>query len=223
VTGFVDLLAAAPPASQVFETAALVAPLGISPLLALAVMGGLAHHGYLSLPPSLAALSFPVVWGGLMGLAALLHVGKSSKLTRPLAETVGTGESLMAVVAAFLLFVGPPASGPVVQAGAAGTWWVATAATVAVVLVLALRTALDLLIWLSPIPLVDAAFELAKAVLTLGLALLVVVSPVAALICFAAMAIAAILLLRWVIRTVRRALARWRQPTRPGPLGPMPA
>lgn len=203
------------PPHDVFETAALLAPLGLSPLVGLAMLGGLAHFGHLDLPAHLNWLAWPVIWG-LLGLAGLcLHMGKSSKFTRPFAETLGTGESLLAVVAAFSLFLG--SGNPAKLSMAASPWFIGSVAALGLALVLVLRTAFDLLIWLSPIPLVDAGFELAKLLGTLGLALLVVVSPELALGVFVSLIVTALAALRWAWRTARRAIESWRSRTGPEP------
>jgi hypothetical protein len=193
---------------RLMELTALLAPLGISPFLALAAIGFASSGGYLSLPEGVAALSLPTVFWTLLAVGLVLELGKSSKLTRPLAEGVGTSESLVAIVAAFLLFAAEmtaPAE-TAVQASMVGAvfWGLVAVATVSVVL--ALRVLFDVLIWLSPIPFIDFAFELSKTLLTFALVALAAWAPGVALVVFAALFIAAVILSRRAIRAGRMAL-----------------
>lgn len=194
--------------NRLLELSALLAPLGISPFLALAAAGFAANGGWLDLPSGVQLLAEPAVFGTLLAVGLALELGKSSKLTRPLAEGVGTSESIVAVVAAFLLFAAEVTAdaGPAAQASTFGAvaWGLVAVATVSVIL--ALRVLFDVLIWLSPIPFIDAAFELAKAALTFGLVALAAWAPLAAVITFAVVLLAAILLLRRAVRAGRMAL-----------------
>lgn len=193
---------------RIAELAALLAPLGISPFLALAAAGFAANGGWLDLPAGVQLLAQPAVFWTLLAVGGLLELGKSSKLTRPLAEGIGTSESLVAVVAAFLLFAAEATDGaaPVQEASTLGAvaWGGVAVATVSVIL--ALRVLFDVLIWLSPIPFIDAAFELAKTALTFGLVALAAWAPVAAMVTFAVVLVAAVLLLRRAVRAGRMAL-----------------
>jgi hypothetical protein len=190
------------------ELAALLAPLGISPFLALAATGFAANGGWLHLPAGVQLLAEPAVFGSLLALGGLLELGKSSKLTRPLAEGMGTSESMVAVIAAFLLFAAEATSGgaSVVEASSLGAVAWGLLAVVTVSVILALRVLFDVLIWLSPIPFIDAAFELSKSVITFGLVALAAWAPLAAMFTFAGVLLAAVLLLRRAARAGRMAL-----------------
>jgi hypothetical protein len=190
------------------ELAALLAPIGISPFLALAAVGFAASGGWLDLPAGVGLLAEPAVFWTLLGVGLVLELGKSSKLTRPLAEGVGTSESVVAVVAAFLLFAAEMTGdvGPAAEASTVGAIAWGLVAVVTVSVILALRVLFDVLIWLSPIPFIDAAFELAKTGLTFGLVALAAWAPVAAMATFAVVLVVAILLLRRAVRAGRMAL-----------------
>lgn len=202
------LAAAGETPPSLVELSALLAPLGISPFLALAAIGYASRGGWLDLPPGVELLAEPSIFGVLLGLGLVLELGKSSKLTRPLAEGVGTSESVVAVVAAFLLFAAELSapSGPATQASTAGAVLFGLAAVVTVSLVLALRVLFDVLIWLSPIPFIDFTFELAKTALTFGLVALAAWMPTAALVAFAAVLLLAVLSLQRAVRAGRMAL-----------------
>lgn len=189
------------------EMATLVATLGISPLVALAAMGLMAYAGHLQLPPALALLDEPALFVGLFALGLLLQFGKSSKLTRPLAETVGTGESLMAVAVAFLVFMAENQAVATVQTLGVGSFGLALSAACTVTAILLVRTLLDLMIWLSPVPLIDASFEAAKTGITVTLVVLTAWSPWLAFALYLTLLGVAVLTVRWGIRTTRVA---WR-------------
>ncbi|NJK87979.1 MAG: S8 family serine peptidase [Myxococcales bacterium] len=171
---------------RVVELAALLAPIGISPFFALAGIGWAAERGHIHLPAGLELLAEPLVFGCLLVFAVLLQVGKSSKLTRPLAEGLGTGEGLIAILIAFLMFVAEGLSPPstVTEASLASGLVLGVAATFAVAMILALRVLFDVFIWLSPVPFIDMAFEMSKTLTTLGLVALVAWAPGVALAAF---------------------------------------
>ncbi len=148
-------------------------PLGISPLFTLAVMGISGLIGLGSVPAGLTAVSHPALVL-LTGLgAAGLHIGRSSKLSKPLAEIAGLGESAIAVFAVLALAAGAP--------GLVEGLVILVAGLLVVTVVSVVRTALDLLTWLTPLPFVDAGLQLAKVGAAALLAFAAVVSwPVAA-------------------------------------------
>jgi len=201
---------AAGASARLVELSALLAPLGISPFLALAAIGWAAHGGHLDLPAGVRLLTEPALFGTLFALGLALELGKSSKLTRPFAEGVGTSESVVALGAAFVLFAaemtGALPEGAAVRASTVGAVLFGAAAGVTVGVILALRVLFDVLIWLSPVPFIDLAFELTKSGLTVGLVALAAWMPFAAMATFALVALAALLLMGRAIRAGRMAL-----------------
>lgn len=176
--------------------AALLGPLGLSPFLAMAMFGLADLLDVWSLPSGLAPLGHPLAVAMTAGLAVFLHGGRSSKLTKPFAEVLGVGESVLGAVAAVALAT---------QAaeGTGGAVVFGLAALTAVTAVVVLRTALDIMIWLSPIPLVDGIFQLAKAGLTGLLVGAVILAPVAALVLDIALLVLTFVWVRWAVRTTR--------------------
>jgi hypothetical protein len=75
----------------------------------------------------------------------------------------------------------------------------------ALVAVMVVRMALEILIWLSPIPFVDFVFQTAKHIFTIGLMGLYFVSPVAAAVVAGIVVAISLLLLPWAVRWVRFA------------------
>ena len=111
-------------AASLVKSASVVGPLGISPFFALAGFGLAASLGVWSLPAGLESFGHPAVWIGLVLLGGLLQFGRSTKLTKPLAETLGAGESLFGLVAAVMVMLPHLAStpaAPVAEASAGST------------------------------------------------------------------------------------------------------
>lgn len=186
------------------KSASVVGPLGLSPFFALAAFGLAANVGIWAPPEGLTFVASPLAWGPLLALGCLLQFGRSTKLTKPIAELLGTGESLLALVVAALVFLPhlePNGAASHAEAGLADGLLFLTVAGTGLMALVALRTALDVLIWLSPIPFVDAMFQAIKLVLTLSLVALAIVSPWAALVVNALLLAGTFLALRWAIRT----------------------
>lgn len=191
-------------AASLLKSAAVVGPLGISPFFALAGFGLAGQLGIWTMPQGLDAFAHPAVWLGLILLGAILQFGRSTKLTKPFAEALGTGESLFAVIAtgAVMLphFANPT---PVAQAGVPAGVLLLVAGLSAVTAMVVVRTALDIIIWLSPFPFVDGLFQMAKLILTLGLVMLAVLFPVAAIVVNLIILAIAVLVAKWAVRTAR--------------------
>lgn len=195
------------PAEALTPLAALV-PLGISPFLALGLFGAAAWFLGFGLPASLVMLADPVIWGGLLGLAVLLKGGRSFKLTKPLAEVAGTTESLVGFVTLGMMLLSEgvaaaPAPGSLQQASLLGTAGLVVAATTGLVAVIIVRMGFDLLTWLSPIPFVDAALQLAKLLVTTVLVAVAVFLPALAVPVNAALLVGVVLAARWLLRVAR--------------------
>ncbi len=218
--------------------AALV-PLGISPFLALGLFGAAAYFLGFALPATLVVLANPVIWAGLLVLAVLLKGGRSFKLTKPLAEMAGTSESLVGFVTFALMFLGEgvaaaPIPVGVQEASVLGTAALAVAALSGLVAVTVVRMGFDLLTWLSPIPLIDAALQLVKLVVTAVLVAVAVFLPALAVPVNAALLVGVVLAARWLLRVSRfvwavvfdRAVGTFSPSTvavEEGRVGPIPA
>lgn len=196
--------AASADASSIVRAAAILAPLALSPFLALGALGLAGATGFYTLPAGIAALGNPLVVFLLLVFGLALHVGRSSKLTKPLAEAAGVGESTFALVIAFALAV------PIL-AGGLGTGLLQgipflLAAGSGVLALIVIRTAFDLMIWLSPFPFVDGLFQGAKVGLTTLLVVVAIASPPIAVVLNILLLVAAFWFVRWAIRTVRFGL-----------------
>jgi hypothetical protein len=198
---------------EVLSPLTALVPLGISPFLALGLFGAAARYTGFVLPPSLGVLAHPAVWGGLLALAVLLKVGRSLKLTKPFAEMAGTTESLAAMVTFAMMILNghtaAAAGGPIglQEASVLGTTALVLAAGTGLAAVTLVRMGLDLLTWLSPIPLIDAALQLAKLVVTAVLVAVAIFFPALAVPVNVALLFATVLASRWLLRVTRFAVA----------------
>ncbi len=189
-------------AASMLKSASIVGPLGVSPFFALAGFGLAGQLGLWTPPQGLEAFAHPVVWLGLIVMGALLQFGRSSKFTKPIAEALGTGESAFAIIATVMVMLPHISRGaPVAQAGITSGLLLLVAALSSVIALLVVRTALDIIICLSPFPFVDGLFQLFTLALTIGLVMVAVLFPPAAIVVNALILVAAIIVSRWAVRT----------------------
>lgn len=190
---------------------AILAPLGISPFLALGLMGVAGRYTQVALPPGLGVIRSAPVWMTLLALAGLLKFGRSFKLTKPIAETFGTTESLAAVLALAAMCLVPrtaavapdvAAAGPL-AAGPLGTALLVVAATTGLLAIIVVRMGFDLLTWLSPIPFIDAFLQFIKLIVTAAFVAVAVFLPGLAIALNIVALIAAIIAARWLMRLGR--------------------
>lgn len=193
---------------QASSLVAWLGPLGINPMLGLGAMGVTAWFGLSDLPSNLAFLSGPIWWSVFFALGLLIQFGKSFKVTKPVAEFIGTGETILALAVfagslAFPLTKSTPPL-PTQEAAVLGTaLFFAGLALATLSTIIIVRMALDILIWISPVPFIDLIFEVTKMALTAILVALAIFFPSAATAINVMLAVVALLLLRWALRIVR--------------------
>lgn len=187
---------------RLVASTAVVAPLGINPLMALAGLGVAAYWGHWPVPGGLEFIANPWVWGSFLLIGFLLQFGRSFKLTKPFAELLGTGETFlgMASIALTVLPVAALAPSGIQQAGIMSNIGLLIFALLALSVINVLRIALDVLIWLSPFPFVDGLFQMLKLFMTAGLILLAIFAPWVAFALNLVIIVIALFTLRWAIR-----------------------
>jgi hypothetical protein len=181
-------------AIPVTELLGPLAPVALSPFFGLACLSGttlLVNRGVLPDNPFLqgnSALNHPVVFAAFLVLALATSVPRLSKVSKPLAQLLDLAETYAGIVAVLViqwaahLDSGSPDTS-VVSAGflATGVEGLLMAASVANILVIqTVRFFFEMLILLSPIPLIDALFEVANKALCAGLVAVYALSPAAA-------------------------------------------
>lgn len=197
--------------ADAMDLAAWVGPLGINPLLALGGMGAAAWWEVWAPPVNLVFIREPICWGLFLALGMVNKFGRSFKLTKPVAELLGTGESAVGIGCfAAGLFGADVASSSaaahsvgvttVAHAGLGGWLLFGVLGIATLFSVMVVRTAMDLLIWVSPLPLVDAVFQAVKLATTGVLVVLAVVAPWLAILLNLAIVIACLLVARFALR-----------------------
>jgi micrococcal nuclease len=153
------------------------------------------------------------LFAGLMLLALLGFLFNSGKLQGLVGKPFRIAESVLTMlVVSYLLAAphGPPVTAaqppPVVLAQVIPSPGAAALLAVGFILVLGsmmlVRMALDVIIWLSPVPFIDLVFEVLKKALSVVLVLLYLLDPVLATFVAALIFLISLLLLRWAGRIV---------------------
>lgn len=162
------------PLAHFIVALAVIAPLAISPLFALAMLGLAINLGFLPELTGLAWTNSPLVYAPLMAVSLMLALGRSNGITKPLAEISGLFEHVLGGgvlgYLLFSLFSQTPLGvfGGLLAGGLGlGAW----------LLILSMRGALDLLTWLSPFPFLDFFFQGGKLALVACLVGASVLSP----------------------------------------------
>jgi len=185
-------------------TAAMVGPVGINPFLGLGGLGIAAWTGAWTPPATVGFVGHPAFWISALVLGVVIKFGRSFKLTKPIAEALGTGESVIGVgvvAVAGLAILQESGVVRVEQSSVilASLLFVMVASTATLLVVV--RTAFDILVWLSPFPFVDLLFQALKAAATVVLLFMAVFAPGAAVVLNLLLIVAAALALRWAVRT----------------------
>ena len=194
---------------DVKEAVAVLAPLGVSPFYAMAGLGLAAQFGLIDLPLGLVWLGHPVTLACLVVAGLLLHLGRSFKITKPVAESAGVGESILAVGMAIAMAAPrlmENADSATAEAGVVDGLLLLTAMVSALVAIVVLRTALDIMIWLSPVPFIDGLFQAAKMALTGFFIVLAVLAPTAAVALNALFVLMTVFMVRWAVRVASQGL-----------------
>jgi hypothetical protein len=196
---------------QILQAVAILVPLGVSPLLSIALFGVAHALGVYTPPTGLEPFMHPAIWVSALVFGGFIKIGRSAKLSKPLAEAIGSFESVFALfvsVAVMLPTLMRPEGGvESAWLGVPGIMSAIVLGLVATATIVTLRTAIDILGWLSPIPFVDFFLQLGKLALVSTLVALAVISPAAAVIVDALILVAAMYSVRWSIRNARFGLS----------------
>jgi hypothetical protein len=197
-----------------------------TPLLGLSVLIGAA---LLADQPTVVNLKWPVVrrlrrnaliaetrayangwlFGLLVVLALITGLANSGKLEGAIGklariiEDVGGGLAYLFVAGRALGFTGGlPESATVASSTPFDSTALVLTVTAAAALsaMIVVRFALDVIIWLNPVPFIDAIFEGCKAIFSLGLLAIYVINPLVAAIIGALLLVPCLLLLPWALR-----------------------
>ncbi len=171
-----------------------LAPIALSPYFGMTCLAGMAQFGsgtwvesneFVSNSP---VLRHPAVFWVFLALTLLTSLPRFFKVSKPVVQLLDQLETWSVLVTLIILRVAAnQGAAPPAEIHAAGigtvTWellWLFAAVT-NVIVISTVRFVCELAVWLSPIPLVDAAFELANKGLAATLMAIYSVSPLLAL------------------------------------------
>lgn len=194
-----------------------MAPVALSPFFGITCLSGMSLFGgkWISSGNPLVGEASPLhnsaVFWTFLALTIVTSIPRFTKVSKPFAQAVDQLESWSGIVTMitirFLMASGAEsAEAPeIVQAGIMS---VSTdvlmmfAAAVNIVVINTVKFFFEVLIWLTPIPLLDATFEVLNKTLCAGLMVVYAWSPVAALILNLVMLATAAILYGWIHRRV---------------------
>ena len=198
-----------------------LAPVALSPFFGLACLSGLSllvSRGLL--PENLFLKNNPVldnpwVFASLLGLALITSLPRLTKVSKPLAQACDFLESYAGLVAMVVVqwvsrHAAPEVQPEIVLAGVGAVSQGAVLAAVSAlnfVVIQTVRFVFEMLVWLSPIPLVDALFEGVNKLVCAGLLAVYAISPWAAFFANMLIFLVCLCLFRWA----RRKLVQFHQ------------
>jgi len=206
-----------------------LAPVALSPFFGMALLSGLSLLVTRGVFPENAllhghpVLTHPSVFVLFLALAVFTSLPRLTKVSKPLAllcDTMETYAGVVAVVVVQLVSRHAGASEPaevVLPAGLGTITWDALLAALSIANILVLQTVrlfFELLVWISPLPLLDALFESMNKVVCAGLLALYAFSPWAALLINAMIFLVCLALLRRARRGIRSLMGRLRETAR---------
>lgn len=197
-----------------------LAPVALSPFFGVTLLSGsaiLAANDVMPATPlttNAEILQEPVVFGVFLALTVMTSAPRLTKVTKPFAQAMDQLESYAGIVTVFLIqaaatlaanqaeatagVLAEPLRGGFLDGGIAGALMLLSVINLFVINTV--KFVFETLIWLSPIPLVDAFFEAALKAVTAGLMAIYIYSPgLAALIDLALFALS-LLVFRWAFR-----------------------
>lgn len=194
-----------------------LAPVALSPFFGLTCLSGIAILGEDHLPDghflkrTSSPLRNPLVFLTFLALTILTSLPKFSKVSKPFAQAVDQVEAYSALIILIVIrFIGNMETGPaeeqvavVYQAGFidfSAETLLMFATVVNVIVINTVKFFFEVLIWITPIPFVDAIFEASNKTLCALLAAVYAFSPTIATIINLLILAACLLAFRWVKR-----------------------
>lgn len=193
-----------------------IAPVAVSPFFGLTCLSGIAIMGEDRLPEdhylrrASTPLRNPLVFLTFLVLTILTSIPKFSKVSKPFAQAVDQLETYSAIVILLIVrFMGgiemstPDAETVVYQAGIfefSAETLLMLATAVNIIVVSTVKFFFEVMIWITPVPFIDAIFEAASKTLCAGLAAVYAFSPPIATALNLAILACCLLVFAWVKR-----------------------
>lgn len=208
-------------------------PLALSPFFGITVLAGmtqipadwpfadwLANNQLLGNNP---VLKHPATFWIFLLLTAVTSIPRFTKVTKPVAQALDGIESYSGLITSLIILVvglvtaetETSVAQTVVTAGILSftiNAFLLFAAIVNFLVVKSVRFLFEMLIWISPIPFVDACFEVANKCVCLALLLLYAFSPTLAFLINIAVFLVCLVVLNWARRRVNYHFHLWLEP-----------
>ena len=195
-----------------------LAPIAISPFFAIALLSGVACYGqdWLPFENGLLAegspLANPTLFWVFVVLTVVTSIPRFSKVSKPFAQAADFLETYSVIITVIVIRVLTLKSGAdetteqvVLQAGFLQFTWESLLTIAMVINVIVINTVkffFEFLIWITPIPTLDAIFEVSNKTLCAGLTALYTYSPLLATILNLVLFAICFLMFRWIHRRV---------------------
>lgn len=208
-------------------------PIALSPFFGITVLSGLANFGgetswgqlFASnqLLASNPVLNHPATFWIFLGLTVITSLPRLTKVTKPVAQALDWIESYSGLLTSLTIFVismstmnrDTDVALTVQQAGVLSLTvnaFLLVAATVNFIVVKSVRFFFELLIWISPIPLIDAFFEALNKSCCFLLLLVYAYSPTFALFLNLSVFVACVFIFNWAQRRLNYHWYMWLEP-----------
>ena len=197
------------------EWLAPLAPIALSPFFGITLLSGLACFGPDWLPDNAllsegSPLADPKIFWAFLVLTAITSLPRFSKVSKPIAQVADFLETYSAIVILLTLkimsmelFQADSSEVAMVQAGVLSASWeglLMIAMVINIIVVNSVKFFFEILVWITPIPFLDACFETANKALCAGLMAIYALSPVLALIINLIMFVVCALAFIWIRR-----------------------
>ena len=193
-----------------------LAPIAMSPFFGITCLSGLAMWGPDWMPgngllDSVTPLKSPMLFWVFAVLTIVTSLPRLSKLSKPMAQAVDQVEAYAGIITLLVIkYIAAPVesvgeSGEVMEAGIVSTSVDAILYVMLVINVLVINSVkffFEFMIWLTPVPFIDACFEAANKAVCGALMAVYAFSPTLATIINLSMFVICLLVLRWIGRRI---------------------
>ncbi len=196
-----------------------LAPIAISPFFGITILAGLSQFGVGYLPADSfvstnPVLSNPAVFWVFLGLTVLTSIPRFSKISKPAAQAIDQLEAYAGIITivAIRILSSFPDSDPaaetamVIQMGVfsfSADVLLSVAAVINILVINTVKFFFEVMVWLIPVPFVDAILEVCNKSLCAGLMAIYVWSPLVATLLNLVLFTVCLLAFRWINRRVR--------------------
>ncbi len=218
---------------KISEILGPLAPLAMSPFFGITVLSGFSQFSGESMIGKLIAqnqlianspvLRHPVTFWVFLLLTMATSLPRLTKITKPVAQALDWVESYSGLLTSLVIFgvgmvmMDDSASVPetIRQASILSLTvnaFLLVAATFNFIVVKSVRFFFEMLIWISPVPLIDAGFEVANKSICLGLLTIYAFSPTLALFINLAILVVCLFIFNWAQRRLKYHWCIWLEP-----------